>query len=689
MILSSPVTEDGGRAPKTIMITKIDLEHVKGLSRSFQLEPITRIVGPNFSGKTAIADAIAIALLGYSPRLGKPVRDTMGIASDKKMRITAEFSNETQITRSFETVGQSVKSTSEPDLQMSEPMLLDIREWFAMTKAARADYINRNAAAGFSFKSVTDAFDGIREQQLQTIYDDPKLVDAAKTLVDTSAQRIQALIESAEQEGAEPTDVIDACLEEWKTKADHAQATVDRCKGLIQGQAANSAEGSQGADRSQQIAEVNKQLTALEVELGTIEAEEAQRVEAAKELQTVEAELAKLPHDRLASSTVDLQALNRIVQTYKDEENQRFMHLQPDPCRLPREVQAAKLDAERKLAAIDQRIKSETAAVDKAMADLDTFEHGLVKSAKACEHCGAAPEHWTKVDHQKIRLAELRAAVRTAKETLEASQAEKGKLKSTLDSAQAELDKAQASVDAALLKKSAFEEACHKMESLMALRKDHDEKVIRRAGLVGKIDRIGKPGNLEGTIKAKIDRRVALTAELKKLDQENRRFLMERGKLEQSAAARQQVAIAELEVALLKLFIKTMKAFLESQAQSRIREFCDRISQFTKGILPGERIEAKQGEIGYYSPKTGKWVSHECMSGAEKALVYIGLGIAAAGNQSQQRVIVLDEMGILDQAVEAKVWLRMADLQSEKVIDQFIGITSRPITPFVDHTIWL
>lgn len=84
-------------------ITSIAAINIKGHSFRQTILPLTCISGDNATGKTAITDAIQIALLGYLPALGKKPSSTMALApaGAKQMEVEAEFSTLTKIRRTF------------------------------------------------------------------------------------------------------------------------------------------------------------------------------------------------------------------------------------------------------------------------------------------------------------------------------------------------------------------------------------------------------------------------------------------------------------------------------------------------------------------------------------------------------------------------------------------------------------
>lgn len=97
-------------------INQIKAINVKGRSFEHELKPLTIITGENAKGKTAITDAITIAMLGYHPSLGKTNKATAKLAgAGAVMQVQALFDNGTELKRQWELkkTGTSLKTEGE------------------------------------------------------------------------------------------------------------------------------------------------------------------------------------------------------------------------------------------------------------------------------------------------------------------------------------------------------------------------------------------------------------------------------------------------------------------------------------------------------------------------------------------------------------------------------------------------
>lgn len=84
-------------------IDSIAAVNVKGRNFNHALKPLTVIHGENAAGKTAITDAIQIALLGHHPSLGKKPASTMALcpASAKQLEVQMKLADGTAIRRTY------------------------------------------------------------------------------------------------------------------------------------------------------------------------------------------------------------------------------------------------------------------------------------------------------------------------------------------------------------------------------------------------------------------------------------------------------------------------------------------------------------------------------------------------------------------------------------------------------------
>src|SRR5712691_4235604 len=74
-----------------MIIKRIQFKNLKGRSDDVELASGTIIYGRNFTGKTAVIDAIKLALLGSHPSLDKTGRGVFELSSGNELTVTAEI----------------------------------------------------------------------------------------------------------------------------------------------------------------------------------------------------------------------------------------------------------------------------------------------------------------------------------------------------------------------------------------------------------------------------------------------------------------------------------------------------------------------------------------------------------------------------------------------------------------------
>jgi len=119
---------------KKMKLKKIKAIGLQGNNFTHALGQLALITGDNGSGKTAIAHAIQLALLGHLPRLGKTGPATAGLASGSPLEVQLSGEAGESIYRSW-TIGRAVKMTSriegldEKELEAVIPAALDFSEF--------------------------------------------------------------------------------------------------------------------------------------------------------------------------------------------------------------------------------------------------------------------------------------------------------------------------------------------------------------------------------------------------------------------------------------------------------------------------------------------------------------------------------------------------------------------------------
>ena len=100
-------------------ITRVSGINIKGRYFTHELGALCVLVGENAAGKTAITDAITVAVLGYLPALGKKPGGTMALAPDaaREMEVEVRMMNGNGIRRTFKrnkTGGAGLDSVGTP-----------------------------------------------------------------------------------------------------------------------------------------------------------------------------------------------------------------------------------------------------------------------------------------------------------------------------------------------------------------------------------------------------------------------------------------------------------------------------------------------------------------------------------------------------------------------------------------------
>lgn len=653
------------------MITKLMMENVKGISREFDLAPVTLVQGGNYTGKTAMAQAIRIGLLGYDPRLGKLAGATYGLASGERMQIGLEFKTGETVARAWAMRRGKLVSEGAKE-PLTEPMLLDIDQYFSLTKQARIDYVMGLAAeGGIESKHIDAALHAVR-QPIDPVAKEHQLGQLHKMTA-----QCEELVAAADQEGLSCKEVVDALLLDWTEQAKATKGVIAQMTGATQ--ATEQLSGEEPEARSQTTAIEEKQNG-----LALLEQAYAVTAERAKIRWKLErAVLAAEQEAKLADNAEHLEELRRQIADLRAEQIKEPYYGEELP-KLTKAVQTA-----------NDRAKAANKAATEADQDVFKCDNELARwrdilknqrelsEVKECRLCGAAKEHWhkEKKDYQAdIKTSEL--AVAGLEEKLEKLRSNVVDRYEDTKLRQREVEAAASALETLYAKRdigNARANSIAKLETELAAAGEAGTKL---AGLRKQLEENGTQTATELDASAAEIRRTIEVArgELSKLQAEQNRYARQcQQKLHaEEAAAEREKREQILEV--LQSGIEQLKSLKETAAERQWGSFIKTINSFTQGILK-EPIAFYDGELGYWSGK--RWVGHETMSGIEQALVYMGLGVALAA-KSKLHIVVMDEMGILDRVNEFKVIERMKELELNGVIDQFVGMTSREVADIED-----
>jgi energy-coupling factor transporter ATP-binding protein EcfA2 len=612
-------------------IKRLKTKNLKG--RTLDIEPgdLNVIVGDNWSGKTTVLTAVRIGLLGYDPAVGK--RETFANAAGSDMAVTLLLDEPNYIERRWRTVRGSVKAeTTQPaDWPGVPSLLLDVNDYFGMSGQQRRDYVLSQIDVGdaSSDAAMVAKIKGIKIEGHSAAHES-EIDDLVDEFHFWAGERDEHKTPASEW----MKGMVDRLKDE---KIRHRKEEIEKATALVKQIADERAANPAGvpADQTGDLLilrgerdELNKQLGAATSARDTFERNARAR-------------------QRLAELDLDGLKARKVVAFKKWEKLNDKLHgigakssasLQP------------KIDVLRSRKAVAEADhKSNHAQQADLLKQVET-----AKAAKCCPTCGSES------DYQKYK-AKIVAGI---EEQIQKTKAEAATLLRRGVEIQTELDemddkeKARLKAEqAAISLKSEVAQAWAEHQSVEASLAEAENL----KALVGPDAEISGPSVEQLKLAVGNHDTAIFNAEAK---QKRRLLLIERQAQEALAVKQRDDNEARLAVdkEWLKLLVETQTELIDGA----FGPFVQKVRQFTDGVLDFE-LRYKDGDIGYV--RDGQWVGHATFSGAERALVYAGLGVALA-QRSPVKVVLMDEL-ILSAANKRKVADRMFKLIADGVIDQF------------------
>lgn len=138
------------------MIKKIVIHNVKGLSVDIPVtSPLLAITGPNFSGKSAVLDAIRLALIGYVPALGKRNPDSFKLSNGESMAVALETDAGNVARTWIRDRKGAVKLNTTSTLDEISPQILDIGVFLGASKKEKVSMILASGRASDELAATT------------------------------------------------------------------------------------------------------------------------------------------------------------------------------------------------------------------------------------------------------------------------------------------------------------------------------------------------------------------------------------------------------------------------------------------------------------------------------------------------------------------------------------------------------
>lgn len=624
----------------------ISAKNLQGASFELKLAVLTLITGGNFKGKTRVANAIKLALLGFLPFLDRTARSIFQLASGALLEIRADVVNEWQddagsknsahwpIHRAWEEVGGKIKTaTHVPDvLDGKTPVvMLDAGEYFSASPRKRIEMV-------FSVATITDG---------ASVAD----ISAAVT------KEVSA--ETAKEFNRLASTPHGATVQEWLEKAvtlaEQNRSDRDRetrmLSGVLQGNTALSNERP-APTRSIEAIDADIEAAAGQMAKDRADYETLQR-------EHEQSEVNDLKRDQLKQQIED--AGGPPEREY-DIEALRARH---------RDVSKRLQDAQT-IAARAQRWDDEQAMrkrlIQVAQTAWETARDEPVDTKvveETCSECGRAYGTTSK---------EKKAVIAGRKER---KKKEVTKLAARLHDLEQESEKVPARPvipDSVEVDRAELAEINEQIDAYI-----RDAKTI---ALVAKLNGLPAPVDHSEKLKALNESIEAAGPKIELLRQERRSAEMERNDQQRLAEARRKhdaADAAEKEWKKIKNLLIEWKGKLIEQVFGPLLETAN---VFTENIFKSP-IEYRDGELGYdshisFGSHEGRsvFITDAVFSGTEEALLHASLQ-CALGAQSPCRIVIVDELGRLDDRNAVAFLHNVAKAQEAEMFEQFIGITPR------------
>lgn len=635
-------------SPIIMILNKVSARNLKGTSFEHRLGPAVAIQGPNFSGKTAIFEAIRLAMLGHIPEIGKLPKATWELSSGQSMEVCVWFDDGTQIKRDFRDGKSGVSIGSERFVDsLADSPLLDAEHYFELKDTERTNYVFRHVRlpAVYTPESIIAQLERIsfEENHSESVekgkaalikacrgyFVDTELQDALGNLVDYLGEQFSYWNRRAkETHGAVTT------LTELKLRSEDETLAAP-------------------ADIEEQIGSLQQELDGINTEKGALTANRDSLERNAGRRTMLQKELDK---DRIDYA--------RMIEQKRTEKNA----LQWDPEPKPEEIE----EARRTIANANSTIRGADNAVSVADTDIGEVDKRLheIEFLEACPYCKAKGTGW-----KKTLKAELNERKTKAEEAIKTATRLREKAAGELRDADETLEGLLASQQRNARLRNVAENLDADIAKLEASQKGENEKRQRYEAEIAELPKGGDLKAMGRSIEALEQRRLKAATKLSGLNSrktEETKMKQDLRRAEESAVEHRTAAD---HVLVIKAFGKVLKEKREGLIAEAFTSLLKVANMFAKSILKSPLVLVNN-TIGRMVGE--KFVTHRTFTGAEKALTYIAIATALS-SQAPIRLVLLDELGRLDAAVEDKVINRLAHLVNEGVIDQFLVATPRAL----------
>jgi hypothetical protein len=598
-------------------IKSISGTHLMGATFEWLPAALNFVFGRNDQGKTRLAVAIKVALLGYLPGLDKTPRGIFKpLASDNWMDVCARFDGGEEIYRSWSLAGETVKQKHNVPrtLDGATPLvMLDAAPYFAQSARGRVEMVFAVARLGDrSFKLLAE--------ELARRAADVKVASHGGTTVQTA--RSDA---AADHRRHVATLQTFAEMQLADRPASRGTVDIDKEIGTVQSERA--------LKLARDIAMTAEETRwSEEIEPRVIELKASIRDAGEPDDDAGDFDQLRRDQDRLRAELADARAKQKALDDWTEAEDDRVANLsalEEDIADEEREV--------KRIPGIERKIKT---LAGKAAKKCRTCKQPIVNAADA-EALAAHRENLAELENIRTRLADHKKD--------RAKLATKAKAPPAPAKSPAVLEAELTAVDEAIARVTALGQVTVWRQELQALGEKPDHAAERE--------------QVKKDVAALDDRETALKDERRRAESDAH----DRKRMAEAETARDSSALRETALKGAKTWLLEKKGELIADVFGPLLDLAER---FTRGIFP-QKLEYVDGEIGYRAGDA--WVTETTFGGARKAITHAALQ-AALGVNSPCRIVVMDELWRVDSVNVRPLLHNVAEAHEAGLIDQFVGI---------------
>lgn len=631
---------------------------LKGRTFDYELEEkMTLITGRNESGKTAIIDAITLALRGFHPRVmtstaarnngdllllndGKAVNAELGFSDDSVafVRASVGFDKKIKVTRQA--------PSSEIYSEGPGTAMLDPNSYFSIGAKDRIRYVFSlvNLSDLMNWESIKEEIEGNIE--LETDDDAQK---AYREVFD------EALLAVKKSKFTDPKDILEKGLEVISEIRKEYDSTIDRMRKTLQQAASEEDENKTRVSE----ASLSKELLEKREEIGSMRAELQELLASKEKYDKVLLRIEKID-GLLGESEVDpdfssedteeeLKKLKLNLYGETDDIHESRRTLTDESDEIFNELHEATLNL--------SGVKSKK-DVNKGRALEVKEKIKALETLKACPTCLSNHKGWRDkvLINYEIEISEFRKEGKIlATEFSEASK--KHKVLENKMAKYTEASKANDDLISEIVKLEKTLNDALRYSSLVTEKKAY--KMSMPEGYnADRIDLL----RTNGPIKVEEEK---VLVDL--IAQESQRKEKESG-LAKMETDLMEVSLKESACSQLRKQFEKLKKDLCESAFDRVlgpaNELCEDILPF--------KIVYRDEDIGYVNEE-GVWVTHRLWCGMEALIGYAAIGLSLASQQSF-RLLIMDDLGRLDDKAYCGLLASVEKAIHNGQLDQFIGV---------------